>query len=597
MATKIINVLRDDSFEEILDIFNKTPAKEVIFVLPKTAKALKSEEDFKTLSQCASSQNKNFSLLCYNPSVNKLAKQYKFDILLAKTGESSGNISTVNQLDDAPPWGDRELPGFVPTEKKEPESDDELAEENAEPIAQTMSQPEPEELPEYKVVRAVKVRRMEDVIPPPEDDESHIKIKQSASRRKEKASQIEVKKEVIEDEIEEKKEYSGIWSDWNIKDKDKEKSKKTPKTRLGFNSKNVMITMAIVAAVLLGVTLYVSTGSAKIFIKPKKQEVNFRLKASASDAYTTVDVNSGKIPGQVFTIEKKLSQKFTATGQKDAIQKARGKITVNNELNTPQPLVATTRFESESGKVFRTLKTINVPAAGSTEVEVISDKPGQEYNIPPGKFTIIAFKEKGDAERYQKVYAKSSDSMHGGINGKATVVSQSDYDKANEALLQQLSKDIADALKSQAAQFKIVNGSSVVVSDPVSTAGPDDAASEFTMEMSATIKAVGIKEGDMYKLINEHAQKTDNLEVILEKVQISYEKIALNSTGNMLQFELIVKGNGYASADEETIIEDLMGMDGKEIKDYFQSNQNIESVRVVLSPFWVRKVPKDRDKI
>ena len=38
-STKIINVLKDDSFDEIIDLFKATPAEEVIFVLPKSAKA------------------------------------------------------------------------------------------------------------------------------------------------------------------------------------------------------------------------------------------------------------------------------------------------------------------------------------------------------------------------------------------------------------------------------------------------------------------------------------------------------------------------------------------------------------------------------
>ena len=43
-STKIINVLKDDSFQEILDLFKGTSAEEVIFVLPKSARAFKKEE-------------------------------------------------------------------------------------------------------------------------------------------------------------------------------------------------------------------------------------------------------------------------------------------------------------------------------------------------------------------------------------------------------------------------------------------------------------------------------------------------------------------------------------------------------------------------
>ena len=48
--TKIINVLKDDKFEELLDIVKDTEASEVVFVLPKQARAFKSEGHFVVLA-------------------------------------------------------------------------------------------------------------------------------------------------------------------------------------------------------------------------------------------------------------------------------------------------------------------------------------------------------------------------------------------------------------------------------------------------------------------------------------------------------------------------------------------------------------------
>lgn len=57
-STKIINVLRDDSFEEILELFKNSPAKEIIFVLPKKNKALSNEEQFEVLNEEAEKKRK-----------------------------------------------------------------------------------------------------------------------------------------------------------------------------------------------------------------------------------------------------------------------------------------------------------------------------------------------------------------------------------------------------------------------------------------------------------------------------------------------------------------------------------------------------------
>src|SRR3989344_7828962 len=83
-STKIINVLKDDKFEEILDLFRNASAKEVIFVLPKTSRAFKNEEHFIILENEAEKLDKKISLLCSSSDINKLARKYKFDVLLAK---------------------------------------------------------------------------------------------------------------------------------------------------------------------------------------------------------------------------------------------------------------------------------------------------------------------------------------------------------------------------------------------------------------------------------------------------------------------------------------------------------------------------------
>src|SRR3989338_3400821 len=104
-STKIINVMKDDKFEEILDIFKNTQAKEVIFVLPKKNNALKDEEHFIILSNEAQKADKTVSLLCSNPEINALGKRYDFDILMPKPSSSSSNkspnkpIMLVNQIE------------------------------------------------------------------------------------------------------------------------------------------------------------------------------------------------------------------------------------------------------------------------------------------------------------------------------------------------------------------------------------------------------------------------------------------------------------------------------------------------------------------
>src|SRR3989344_1645739 len=108
-ATKIINVLKDDKFEELLDIVKKSEASEVIFVLPKKSRAFKTEDHFEKLGNEASSNNKSVSFLCSNPEVNEFARKYGFDVLTTKkTPTEEGEEYKEEEetvIEDEPPFG------------------------------------------------------------------------------------------------------------------------------------------------------------------------------------------------------------------------------------------------------------------------------------------------------------------------------------------------------------------------------------------------------------------------------------------------------------------------------------------------------------
>ena len=100
-ATKIINVLKDDRFEEILDILKGADASEIIFVLPKKARAFKSEAQFAALEEEIKNSGKSVAFLCSDPEINGLAKKYNFEVLSTTTIET---VHTRSYLPLSLPW-------------------------------------------------------------------------------------------------------------------------------------------------------------------------------------------------------------------------------------------------------------------------------------------------------------------------------------------------------------------------------------------------------------------------------------------------------------------------------------------------------------
>src|SRR3989344_2428043 len=575
-STKIINVLKDDKFEEILDLFKNASAQEVIFVLPKTSRAFKNEEHFIILQNEAVKLDKKISLLCSSPEINKLADKYKFDVLLAKNNDDKTLITTANRFDLK-----------VSVNDEEEEIDKTLQEDNDDDNG-------------YQAITVSKTNRgLEDII---KQEGTPIKI----VTNKERPMTLAVKKKPASQPVD---EIKNVW---------KEQSERIPieniwaginnNTKKSFKNfpKKLLIILGIISIVMFGTIIYISTGSAKIDITPSKQPLDLQLKISSSDKFSFVDVGLHKIPGQLFNIEKSATQTFSTTGEKEVAQKSRGKITVFNEYGTtPQVLIATTRFQTQDGLIFRTLKGVTVPGTkvengkiipGSISVEVIADKAGQSYNILASKFTIPAFNERGDAGRYEKIYGKSSEDMKGGIIGKAKIVTEYDSNTAKQVLSDQVVKDVENSLKTQTAGLKVINSSAIKLGKPDSTAKIDEAFDNLTMTISGFIKTVGFKEDDLMELVKQYIEKSENLTVVNENLTINYDNVVLDDGSNTLSFTLNIKGNGYTKIDSDKIKNDLSGKNEKEIKDYFKDISDIESVKVILSPFWVKKIPQNKGR-
>ncbi len=373
-STKIINVLRTDSFEETLNEFNEASASEVIFVLPKSPRAFKKSDHFAALAAEASTQGKKATFLTNDPVLTDLALANGFDVLEARTSNRTQKSSASKPL------------------RKTQTADD----EQEIPIKHGVD----EEIAEWFAAPA----KVQEII---EEADSNIESEEGIEEIEEEKPVIKeiftVDEEATPVRIAHQKEKPVLI---NVR------SEKTifPKGRVNFMPpagqvrKWILPSLIVVTILVVGGIVVATTGSAKIEITPQKRPLDFQLKVTASDSVSAINTQSNRIPGQYIEISKQVSKEFRSSGQKDVAQKARGKITVHNETGSNQQLVTTTRFASPSGLIFRTLLPVVVPANGKVSVDVIADKSGSEYNLQASTFTIPAFKEKGDALKYQKIY-------------------------------------------------------------------------------------------------------------------------------------------------------------------------------------------------
>ncbi|MDP3697248.1 MAG: hypothetical protein Q8R55_04455 [Candidatus Taylorbacteria bacterium] len=622
-STKIINILKNDRFEDVLEIFKNTPANEVIFVLPRKSQILNKEDHFAIVAEAAEEQGKTVLLLASDPETNALALKYNFGVLVNEKVSSKPKAKPkpkpepvyVEPEPEALAGDDvQKMTGEVDNDEIDGEIEEAEATEE-DPIQELSSYDN--DLPQIEFAVATKKpsKTMSDiVVPPSPEDEESVSVK--VAPKKETSFEIGVRKETAPANI--KEPIDNIENVWQSRRETPGKiyAGPAPGFKLpGFPigkwtpnlSKKLFLLYTIAVVIIFGIVLYVSMGSARIIIKPRAHTLDFILKVFVSDQFSEIDLKLRNIPGQFFSIEKRVEETFQAMGERDVAQKARGKITVYNEYGTtPQTLIATTRFESAGGLIFRTLKTITIPGttvqngkitAGKIEVEVIADKAGDDYNIAVGKFTIPAFKEKGDADRYQKFYGMSSEQMKGGIVGKAKVITEKDYIDAKKKIEERITSEAEQEFKDRTGGLKIFDLPSLSLGEITSTAQIDEAVDTFTLSASARLENIGFRESDLHDLIAGYVGDLNDLSVLPEKLKLEFSDIKIDKDKKILVFNVSVRGPAYSRINNDQITSELAGKNEGEIKEYIKNKEAIASAKVLLSPFWVRKVPKDLTRI
>ena len=209
----------------------------------------------------------------------------------------------------------------------------------------------------------------------------------------------------------------------------------------GLGKGGIIAAFVFLVLIVVQVLCFFFLSKATIEIWPKTETINISTTLTIDLAAKQASFSNKVIPGELFEKSKMVNETFASSGKSEQEGKAEGTIKVYNEYSTAvQPLLATTRFVSTDGKVFRTPTKATIPGlhyennkmvAGEVEIRVVADQPGPEYNIGPTTFSIPGF---AGSEKYVKFYAKSSQSMSGGSTKQVALVTREDLDNAKTVL-------------------------------------------------------------------------------------------------------------------------------------------------------------------
>lgn len=354
---------------------------------------------------------------------------------------------------------------------------------------------------------------------------------------------------------------------------------------------------------------YVLFPKAVITLTPQSAEQVVKLHLLAA----TTAGDAATITARVVSFEKTFQTKDLTTGivATGDTSKARGTIRIYNDFSSDsQPLVATTRFETSDGKIFRLVQGVVVPGVkekdgkrerGMIEATIVADQPGSAYNIAPTNFTIPGFKggpkyEKFSAESFQK-FSNGSD---GGSSTGPKTVSEEDRDRAAKKAINESREHLLEEIKKQlTAEEEFIEDSLEIekISDST-TPSVGSTAAEFTYEGRYRIRAFVVNETEINKRIESERVNASGVSLSPKKYTKKY--IALLPKYDTGQLDMTVESTVFFEAVINTtnVHRDLLGKNEAGIKEFLGEHPEIERLQVEFKPkLLISTIPENTDRV
>ncbi|MCX6712155.1 MAG: hypothetical protein NT041_00500 [Candidatus Vogelbacteria bacterium] len=379
-----------------------------------------------------------------------------------------------------------------------------------------------------------------------------------------------------------------------------------------FKLKGWPIKLGIGVACLLivaGLGYGVSAQFAKVTVKVTPKQGRLLIS-------NTYEATRGGQTGLKFVLASNLQDEatlsVTTTGKETVQDKAKGQIIIyNNYSAESQNIIATTRFQTSAGLIFRTPTAVKIPGLtkdakgqvvpGQIQITVIADKAGANYNVAPSDFSIPGFK---GTPKATKIYARSKVAMSDGFIGERGKVSEVDRAKAQTELKKILTTKITQKLKPQIPDDYILFNDAIVMNftESVLPIGNSPDKATFKMAVNATGILLNKEELSKYLAAQQVPDYQDELVTITNWPELKFtlqNKDNFN-IGNLEKIGFKLEGNGHLvwSFDEKTLKNKLRLATSNNYKEIFDKNfPTVQMATVVFSPPWIRTVPADESKI
>ncbi len=596
----------DEEISSVIDRLKKSMAFDNYFVVPKRAIFLQSIVNLKLLKREAEKIKKHVVLVTQEEVVAAMAARSGVDV--RSSIEDLGKVLEPALEDELAYVNTRKSPNML---KKENDKAERLSSVGTNDFFDTQQIVDTGKEKAIKKVNPTNIVRIN-----PEERFEQYPARRDATQQQKEYSAKGIYPRAVRDSSAQLARQNQGKKELNFQKLDVEKEKTLERMYLkkqpvpssenkqiaNGKTKNFFFVFIIFSLFLLaGVAGYVYIPSGLIIIKPKVQLIKIDVDAKLEQNNQT----ESTLPLRVIDRQEQLTLQYNATGKSSASgKKAKGVVVLYNEFdNQPQTLVATTRIQTEDGKIFRLVKAVVIPGLtivggqtkpGAISAEVVADQPGADYNLQASDFKIPGFQ---GGPKYAKFHAKSSAAFNGGTTegDSSAGVSQSDLDSAKQKTEVALKEKVVEIIKGQlqVGEVALLEAMKVTLDKSFANAKVGDVNQAFDYTVTAKVQALVFAQADIEKLIEKTTQFSEQPKDAVKNIKsLEYVSVEPSFEESVLVLKVHGEIEVTPKVDLELFKREALGKNESELLAILKKYQNIESANLLFSPTFITRIPQ-----
>lgn len=341
-----------------------------------------------------------------------------------------------------------------------------------------------------------------------------------------------------------------------------------------------------------------------ITIYPKiETTLPIELELTANTDLTDVDVQNRRIPALAITADLTMADTFAASGRKFVQERARGTVLVFNAYSSaPQTLVAQTRLQDPSGKIFRLTGPITVPGAKVEEgriiptaisASVVAEAPGEAYNIGPSEFRIPGLRA---SPKYQGFMARSEAPFQGGFSGEASIVLAADLQAASENVTRRAVAELQSELERKVPSdhdFLLPDGSREIAITRIDQPKPGERYERFEVKVAASGRIIAVRKSQLAQILVTLALPQDS--TLPSRLTQGQPNLKLGAKKGQRPSELRLTAAGtltfWRETDTADLKQTLLTSTPRKAEAYLRGRAEISAFRTRRFPRWLWYIP------